>query len=134
MSPQINLDNYIIIFLNNSLILGNFNREKYSEILWEKTGKEAFSFNDPYNCIINTDESLILVEYEINDALINYSTKEKDESIKKENLLKATNLVIHYYNKIAFDNNLLNNIISDLNKFYQKLGELFKNLSIAKKL
>ena len=75
-----------------------------------------------------TNESLTLVEYGKNEALINYSTKEKDKAVKEGNLLKAANLVIHYYNKISFDNNLINNIISDLNQagLYQKLGELFE--------
>ena len=125
---KIFLDNFITIFLNKSLILGNFDKEKYSEILWTKTGKEVFSFNNPNICIMYTNESLTLVEYGKNEALINYSTKEKDKAIKQRNLLKAANLVILYYNKITFDNNLINNIISDLNqaRIYQKLGELYE--------
>ena len=60
---KIFLDNFITIFLNKSLILGNFDKEKYSEILWTKTGKEVFSFNNPNICIMYTNESLTLVEY-----------------------------------------------------------------------
>ena len=79
---DIYLNNYLVCYGNESLILGNINQEKYSEIYWKKTGNEEFDFSNSNICIIRTNEGLSLIEYGTNEVLISYSTNKKEESEK----------------------------------------------------
>ena len=77
---DIYLNNYLVCYGNESLILGNLDQEKYSEIDWIKTGHEEFDFSNNIICIVRNNEGLSLSEYGINDILNFYPTNKKEES------------------------------------------------------
>ena len=77
---DIYLNNYLVCYGNKSIILGNINQEKYSEIIWNKKGNEEFEFINSNICIMRSDEGLSLIEYGINEVLIYYPTNKKESS------------------------------------------------------
>jgi intraflagellar transport protein 172 len=66
---NIYLDNYIVMATRESIVLGDLEGEKCSELPWNVTGKEKFDFNNPNVCMIYSSGELALVEYGRNDIL-----------------------------------------------------------------
>ena len=66
---NIYLDNYVVIFTKESLILGDLNLEKHSEIQWKRTGNEKFDFSNFNICMVYSNEGLALIEYGQNEIL-----------------------------------------------------------------
>ena len=66
---NIYLDNYVVMFTKESLILGDLNLEKYSEIPWKRTGQEKFDFSNYNICMVFSNEGLALIEYGTNEIL-----------------------------------------------------------------
>lgn len=62
-------DNYIIMTNRESLIIGEIDSEKQSEIYWNVTNKEKFDFSNPNVCMIYNAGELALVEYGNNEIL-----------------------------------------------------------------
>ena len=66
---NIYLDNYVVMFTKESLIVGDLNLEKHSEIQWKKTGQEKFDFSNYNVCMVYNTEGLALIEYGSNEIL-----------------------------------------------------------------
>ena len=66
---NIYLDNYVVMFTKESLILGDLNLEKHSEIQWKRTGQEKFDFSNFNVCMVYSNEGLALMEYGSNEIL-----------------------------------------------------------------
>lgn len=66
---NIYLDNFVVMFTKESLVLGDLENQKSSEISWHRTGQEKFDFYNQNVCIVYNQGELILVEYEKNEIL-----------------------------------------------------------------
>ena len=66
---NIYLDNYVVIFTKESLIVGDLNLEKCSEINWKRSGQEKFDFSNYNVCMIYNTDGLALIEYGSNEIL-----------------------------------------------------------------
>ena len=66
---NIYLDNYVVMFTKESLIVGDLNLEKHSEIQWKRTGQEKFDFSNYNVCMVYSSEGLALIEYGSNEIL-----------------------------------------------------------------
>ena len=66
---NIYLDNYVVIFTKESLILGDLNLEKHSEIPWKRNGQEKFDFSNLNICMVYSTDGLALIEYGTNEIL-----------------------------------------------------------------
>lgn len=66
---NIYLDNFIIMFTRESLILGDLDNEKCSEISWKQTNQEKFDFSNQNVCMIFNQGELTLIEYGNNEIL-----------------------------------------------------------------
>jgi len=66
---NIYLDNYVVMFTKESLVLGDLENEKSSEISWHQSGQEKFDFYNQNVCIVYNQGELILVEYDKNEIL-----------------------------------------------------------------
>ena len=69
MKINIYLDNYVVMFTKESLILGDLNLEKHSEIQWKRSGNEKFDFSNFNICMVYSNEGLALIEYGQNEIL-----------------------------------------------------------------
>jgi intraflagellar transport protein 172 len=72
---NINLDNYLVLFTKESLILGDIDQEKYSEFQWNPSGDEKFDFTNNNVCMIYNAGELTLVEYG-NSQILGYCKTE----------------------------------------------------------
>ena len=66
---NIYLDNYIVMTTKESLILGDLDNEKYSELPWHYNSYEKFDFSNPHVCMIFNAGELTLVEYGNNEIM-----------------------------------------------------------------
>jgi intraflagellar transport protein 172 len=66
---NIYLDNFIVMTTKESVVLGDVEGEKTSELAWNVTGKEKFEFNNPGVCMIFSQGELALVEFGNNEIL-----------------------------------------------------------------
>ena len=66
---NIYLDNYVVMFTKESMILGDLNLEKHSEIPWKRNGQEKFDFSNYNVCMVYSNEGLALIEYGSNEIL-----------------------------------------------------------------
>ncbi len=74
LSSEINkiniyLDNYIVMHTKESLIVGDLDYEKYSELPWNFNNTEKFDFSNPNVCMIFNAGELTLIEYGNNDIM-----------------------------------------------------------------
>jgi intraflagellar transport protein 172 len=73
LSPEIlkmNIFNNNIVFsTKDSLIIGDVDGGKYSEILWTVSGKEVYDFTNPGMCLMYHTGELIIVEYGKNEIM-----------------------------------------------------------------
>jgi intraflagellar transport protein 172 len=72
---NIYLDNFIVMSTKESLVLGDLEGEKSSELAWNVTGKEKFEFNNPGICMIFASGELALVEFG-KDEILGYCRTE----------------------------------------------------------
>ena len=66
---NIYLDNFVVLFTKESLIVGDLNLEKHSEIQWKKSGQEKFDFSNYNVCMVYNNDGLALIEYGSNEIL-----------------------------------------------------------------
>lgn len=66
---NIYLDNFVVMFTKESMIVGDITLEKYSEIQWRRGGQEKFDFSNTNVCMIYSIEGLALIEYGSNEIL-----------------------------------------------------------------
>lgn len=66
---KIYLDNFIVMATKESLVLGDIDSEKQSEIGWNFNSNEKFDFSNPNVCMIYNAGELTLVEYGNNEIL-----------------------------------------------------------------
>ncbi|MCQ2816330.1 MAG: hypothetical protein MJ252_03590 [archaeon] len=66
---NIYLDNFVVMFTKESLLVGDISLEKYSEIPWKKADNEKFDFSNTNVCMIYSSEGLALIEYGSNEIL-----------------------------------------------------------------
>lgn len=62
-------DTFLIVLTKESLILGDINSEKMSEIHWTNSGKEKFDFSNPNVCMIFSSGEITLIEFGNNKIL-----------------------------------------------------------------
>ena len=62
-------DKYIVAHTTETLLVGDMESCKLSEILWRGSGNEKFDFGNPNVCMIFNAGELLLVEYGINEIL-----------------------------------------------------------------
>ncbi len=66
---NIYLDNYIVMHTKESLIIGDLDFEKSSELPWNFNSTEKFDFSNPNVCMIFNAGELTLVEYGNNEIM-----------------------------------------------------------------
>ena len=66
---NIYLDNFVVLFTKESLIVGDLNLEKHSEIQWKRSGQEKFDFSNYNVCMVYNNDGLALIEYGRNEIL-----------------------------------------------------------------
>lgn len=105
-------DNFIVITTRESIILGDIENEKQSEIVWNINGKEKYDFSNPNVCMIYAAGELTLIEYG-NDEILGYC---KTEYIHTD-LISAR---LHYNNQSLNKNSTIKVIsyLIDLNTIY----------------
>jgi intraflagellar transport protein 172 len=74
LSSEINkiniyLDNYIVMQTKESLILGDLDSEKYSELPWNFNSTEKYDFSNLNVCMIFSSGELTLIEYGNNEIM-----------------------------------------------------------------
>lgn len=62
-------DTHVVAYTTDTILLGNLESKKISEIPWQGTGSEKFYFNNPHCCTVFNAGELTLVEYGVNDIL-----------------------------------------------------------------
>jgi intraflagellar transport protein 172 len=67
-------DQYLIGYTPRTLLLGDLESCKLSEIPWNRTGKEKFFFDNPGICMVYNAGELSLIEYGINDVIGSFRT------------------------------------------------------------
>ena len=72
---NINSDNYLVLYTKESLIIGDIEQEKYSELQWAPTGEEKFDFTNLNVCMIYNAGELTLIEYG-NSQILGYCKTE----------------------------------------------------------
>ena len=72
---NINLDNYLILNTKESLIIGDIDQEKYSELQWCYSGDEKFDFTNLNVCMVYNSGELTLIEYG-NSQILGYCKTE----------------------------------------------------------
>jgi len=68
-------DRYIIANTNETIICGDLETCKMSEVPWNSTGSEKYVFDNPNVCMIYSSGELTLVEYGCNEILSNCRTE-----------------------------------------------------------
>jgi intraflagellar transport protein 172 len=63
------LDRYVVANTVNTLLLGDIQTYKLSEVMWRGSGKEKYEFSNPGICMIFNAGELTLVEYGSNEIL-----------------------------------------------------------------
>lgn len=72
---------YLIAHTEETLLLGNIENCKLSEILWHGSGDEKFLLDNPSICKIYDQGELALVEYGCNDILATVQTDHLQEAL-----------------------------------------------------
>ena len=72
---NINLDNYLVLNTKESLIIGDIDQEKYSELQWSPSGEEKFDFTNTNVCMVYNAGELTLIEYG-NSQILGYCKTE----------------------------------------------------------
>ncbi|CAK4705865.1 hypothetical protein LEN26_010812 [Aphanomyces euteiches] len=62
-------DRFVIANTSNTLLVGDFDTAKLSEVQWQSTGSEKYMFENPAVCIIYQAGELTLIEYGQNEIL-----------------------------------------------------------------
>ena len=109
---NIYLDNFVVMATKESLILGDIEMEKCSELNWIPTFNEKYDFSNPNVCMIYHAGELTLVEYG-NNEILGYCRTEYIHS----NLISAR----LNYNNLSIGKNSTVKIIAyliDLNTIY----------------
>ena len=66
---NIYLDNFVVMFTRESLIVGDLDLEKHSEIPWKRSQQERFDFGNANVCMVYSVDGLVLIEYGNNEIL-----------------------------------------------------------------
>jgi intraflagellar transport protein 172 len=78
------LDRFVVANTDNTLILGDMESSKVSEVMWRGSGKERFDFSNPQACMVFNAGEMTLVEYGSNEILGTCRTEQM-----KSNLISA---------------------------------------------
>lgn len=62
-------DKYLVASTHNTLLLGDLDSCKVSEIPWRGSGNEKFDFSNPNICMVFNAGELSIVEYGVNDVI-----------------------------------------------------------------
>ena len=62
-------DRYLVASTNNTLLLGDMESCKLSEIPWRGSGNEKYDFSNPNICMVFNAGELFIVEYGVNDII-----------------------------------------------------------------
>jgi intraflagellar transport protein 172 len=68
-TPKIYQDRYAVAVTSETIIVGDLELEKCSEIMWRGSGNEKYDFSNPNVCMIFNAGELTLVEYGNNEPL-----------------------------------------------------------------
>lgn len=71
---SVSRDQYLIGYTPRTLLLGDLESCKLSEIAWQKSGKEKFFFDNPGVCMVYNVGEVSLIEYGINDVIGSFRT------------------------------------------------------------
>jgi len=62
-------DRYIVASTSNTLLLGDMESCKLSELPWRGSGNEKFDFSNPNICMVFNAGELSIVEYGVNEVI-----------------------------------------------------------------
>ena len=68
-TPKIYQDRYAVAVTSETIIVGDLELEKCSEIMWRGSGNEKYDFSNPNVCMIFNAGELTLVEFGNNEPL-----------------------------------------------------------------
>lgn len=68
-------DSYVVAKTSDSLIVGDINSRKFSEVLWNSENQEKFYFENPNICLIFNLGEIALIEYGENNLLASIRTE-----------------------------------------------------------
>lgn len=77
-------DRFVVANTHETIIMGDLEQDKTSEIMWRGSGNEKYDFSNPNVCMIFNAGELTLVEYGNNEALGTCRTEHM-----KSNLISA---------------------------------------------
>ncbi|XP_024531630.1 intraflagellar transport protein 172 [Selaginella moellendorffii] len=80
---KINIYNeqYLVAHTSGTIILGNFETGKISEISWHTSGNEKFLLEHPFACIMYDAGEVVVIEYGFNEVLGTCRTEDFDPSL-----------------------------------------------------
>ncbi|KAI5074597.1 hypothetical protein GOP47_0010558, partial [Adiantum capillus-veneris] len=102
---NIYMEQFLIAYTEETLLLGNLENCKLSEIVWHGSGHEKFLLDDPKVCLVHDSGELFLVEYGCNEIITTVQTDHAQEaliSIRLDHKFSSIQPTKHGSNRLAY--------------------------------
>lgn len=84
-------NNYIVITTESSLIVGDLNTQKWSEVPWHSTGEEKYDFNNCNTCLVYVNGEIAVIEFSNNEIVGYFRTEFSHPNLVSAKVLSGKN-------------------------------------------